>query len=253
MTLVEFMVGITIGLLVTMAAVGSLIMTRSAARTLNDSTGLEQQATLVMMQIGQQVSQAGAVTARNSTVNNILPYITFNVDALGGGVNAGNPRVSIFGSIDTVADAANHMPDRFSISYPAPNDDGGRARNCIGNTPTGAAGSQIIISQFSLNGTSLRCGDSVSTQPIAGNVADMRVLYLQADGGGRVTYTNTDDTTAPPNWAQVVGVQICLELQGDPTEAPGQSFKDCHDQNRTLADGRVHRIVRQTFYLRNTS
>ena len=60
MTLVELMVGITVGLLVTLAAIGTVYMTKVSSVTLVDSARLEQETNMVMNVIAEQIKQAGA-------------------------------------------------------------------------------------------------------------------------------------------------------------------------------------------------
>jgi len=270
-TLVDFMVGITLGLLVVLAALGSLTMTRSSAHVMNDSAGLEQQASLVMMQIGRQISQAGAVNAYRAGTDPNLGIassapaasaaagsgkILFDTRDLGKDKdkNKGDPTAAtIFGDVDKAGF------DTFTISYAVPNDYDSKEqpRNCIGNKPPETVPSGTIpsiVNVFSINkaadGSSLRCGDGVNPpQPIARNVVDMQVWYLTVNND-TVASLRAQQVT---DWKQVSGLQICLEMQGDATQAPRPSSeaKDCRGKPFSNDDGRIHRIVRQTFYLRN--
>jgi type IV pilus assembly protein PilW len=259
------MVGVTLGLLVVLAAMGSLIMTRGSARTMNDSAGLEQQASLVMMQISRQISQAGAINAYMAGTNpdvGIAP-----TPGASGVVGSGQIRfdtramsldkknvtaVSIWGAVDPAGS------DTLTISYAVPNDYDSteQPRNCIGNgpvQPVPAGAVPGIVNIFSIGKTadgssSLRCGNAAHTEPIASNVVDMQIGYLLVDGDGNVVSQPAAQVT---NWAQVNGLQICLEMRGDATQAPwSEAAVDCRNK-AFLNDGRLHRIVRQTFYLRN--
>jgi type IV pilus assembly protein PilW len=274
MTLLDFMVGLTIGLLVVLAAVGSLIMTRDAARTMNDNASLEQQASLVMMQIGQQVSQAGAIngclgilgngTASNASLTGAGFRLNNQSVGVGPAIAPGNPDTSIFGG---------SAPASFTVSYAAPRDTNNLpvGTNCVGGDPvsgagvidpgTGMAFTDRIVNQFFVNTTNhdLMCGDGVATasHPIASHVADMQNTYLVVNSAGNITYKNS---MAATDWPNVKGIQVCLEMQGDPTEAspkPASTsliLRDCLGNSFTPPnDGRVYRFVRQTFYLRNTN
>jgi type IV pilus assembly protein PilW len=249
MTLIDFMVGITVGLLVVLAAVGSLAMIRSSARTLSDSAALEQQASLVMMQIGQQISQAGSV---NAVLSNGGDKVNFDTHPVGIEVPGTNPQIysNVFGTTD-----ANGGSDTLTISYIAPND-GSPAFNCIGGKGQQSNGVVQIVNIFSVNPTShdLRCGDQSSVQPIASNVVDMRVKYLFIQNNGNITYQSAA-LVASTDWINVNGVQICLEMQGNDTvQAPAiQNMTDCQGNSRNVIDnnGHIHRIINQTFYLRN--
>jgi type IV pilus assembly protein PilW len=269
MTLIEFMVGSTLGLLVALAAVGSIVITRSSARSMTDSAALEQQATLVMTQIGQQITQAGAINAYlpgNGADAGISggagaipvsaatsPNVMFDTRNIG---ISGNPAFSVFGQ------SVSNAPDKLTITYAQPNDRSGKpAQNCVG---TGAAtlpgAAPRVVNIFSVNTTthSLLCGSDnpkTSPQPIASNVVDMRITYLLVDAAtGKVAYRTANQITTANQWPSVNGIQVCLEVQGDPAQAPEQKIEtDCQNNARDITDGRIHRIVRQTFYLRNTN
>jgi len=270
MTLIDFMVGLTVGLLVALAAVGSLIMIRSSAYTMSDSAELDQQASLIMMQIGQQVSQAGAINAylvgtdpdagisdtktsgAIATTGGGDGKINFDVRAIG--VNTANAITSVFGTDGGAG------PDTFTVSYAAPND-GSPARNCAGYLPVPAINGGVprIVSKFYINMTSnssgLICSNDVNSVSIASDVVDMRVQYLLVQEDNSVVYRSaTQINQNPVNWENIKGIQVCLEMQGDITQAPPQTLTvDCRGNGPvTRNDGRVHRIVRQTFYLRNT-
>jgi Tfp pilus assembly protein PilW len=60
-SLIETMVGITIGLLVVLAAVGSLMVTRQGTTTVSDSYRLASAGNAAMRLIASSVRQAGAV------------------------------------------------------------------------------------------------------------------------------------------------------------------------------------------------
>ncbi|MDR1968277.1 MAG: prepilin-type N-terminal cleavage/methylation domain-containing protein [Burkholderiaceae bacterium] len=263
MSLIELMVGLAIGLLVVLAAVASLTVARNISRSVGDSAALEQQATLVMLQIGQQISQAGSVNAYlagtdpNAGILNDGSVTTINVggntgkvnfDTRDAGVSASRAKVSVFGT-----DGGTTGSDTFSISYIWPND-GSPTGNCTNTTkaPTLANGAPRVVSSFSVDGNNqLLCGDGQNTpQPMAANVLDMRVKYLSVNGSGTVTYQTAANVA---DWSSVAAVEVCLEMQGDIIQAPQQTnVPNCRDETtRTIGDGRLHRIVRRMFYLRN--
>lgn len=59
-SLIELMVGLVVGLLVVIAAMGSLVYTRTASQVMGDSTRLRQDAATAFRVIGQIARQAGA-------------------------------------------------------------------------------------------------------------------------------------------------------------------------------------------------
>lgn len=268
-TLIDLMIGLVIGMLVVLIGLGSVIFTYGSARTMSDSAGLEQQATLVMTQIGQQIKQAGAINGYPSGFNPDLCTTTAadcSTTAVTGLINFDNRATDIPASI--VGRDGGSNPDTLVISYARPND-GSPAFNCIGqdgpDTPyTSASGLAQIVNQFSVDtNNNLVCGDSVTAaivpgvsgsaggnQPIAANVRDMRIRYLLTAANGDITYQAVGAIT---NWAAVNGLQVCLEMQGDPTGAPDQTYTNCQGNSVTSNDARIHRIVKQTFSLRNSN
>jgi type IV pilus assembly protein PilW len=259
--LIELMVGLAVGLLVVVAAVTSLTVASNTSRNVRDSAALEQQAAFIMLRIGQQVSQAGSVNAylaggnpdanisnggTDTAANGQTGRITFDTRAAG--VSAGNTRIPVFGT-----DGGGAGSDTFSVSYTWPND-GSLAGNCSNttNADTLANGARRVVSSFSVDGNNqLLCGDGKnSPQPIAANVLEMRVRYLSVNDTGAVTYQKAASVT---DWTSVAAVEVCLEMQGDYIQAPEQTnVPNCQDATtRTINDGRIHRILKQTFYLRN--
>ncbi|MDR0274562.1 MAG: PilW family protein [Burkholderiaceae bacterium] len=281
MTLIELLIGVAIGLIVITAAIASLIVVRQSSRTMTDSAALEQQATLVMLQIGNQIGQAGATNAYlvgndiNANVDtgngngpaaftftaaSDSPLIVF--DIRDSGVSVNNPRVSIFGQ-----DGADPASDTLQVSHARPNDYWPTG-NCASllTTPSLTGGAPRDVSVFTVNTTSqsLTCAtdpdNALPTYDIAANVADMRLTYLYVDGSGNLTTyanaANVNGASLTP-WNQIHAVQVCLELVGDPTTAPKQTYTDCRNVGHNPTDGksndgRLHRIVRNTFYLRNS-
>jgi len=272
MTLIDFMVGISIGLLVVLAAVGSLVMLRSSANTISGGAALEQQATLVMMQIGQQIGQAGATNAYLTGSNPNTGIISTESDipnttniTVGGKINfdtrSSDPSINPVLAVSGTSGDDTHS-DTLQISYVAPND-GSLAANCIGNQAVAPNenSAPIIVSYFTVKTNAsnandpgdLVCGvDKDHTQPIASQVIDMRVQYLFLDASGHVSYKSASQVT---DWVNVNGVQVCIEMQGTDivktSSAP--TITDCKGNSIPSIDngGHAHRIIKQAFYLRN--
>jgi len=304
MSLIEILIGITIGLIIIIAAGASLLIVRSSSRTMTDSAALEQQATLAMLQIGRQLSQANAINtflantdpdagiidptigkpiaATHTAAYTDRPDIRFDIRPTGvsadqsGAGGIALSKLAVFGK-DGDTSSTPPTSDTLSVSYAAPND-GTPANNCSGveadklNLPAEwmTSGGEAItsftvparrlVSTFSVKNNSLECSQDPNvdgnTSPAAANMIEMRVNYLAVDDKGTVTYyKNADAVTASStsdNWKTINAVQVCLEIAGDRTQAAEQKFvEDCQGKTKTVTDGRLHRIVRNTFYLRN--
>jgi len=68
-TLIEMMVGISIGLLVVAAAMGALMVSRSISGTVSDASAIQQQAGYAMRVIGNQLRQAGSLYLNPNPTN----------------------------------------------------------------------------------------------------------------------------------------------------------------------------------------
>lgn len=251
-TLLELMVGLTIGLLVVLAAVASIAFTRASARAVSDAAALEQRGSLLMMQIGQQLKQAGAINAVISDPGS--GKVVFDT-SYRGVVDGSSTAVQISG-----ADGASGAPDTFIISYAPPND-GSVARNCRAQNamtypPAPAVGSPQVVNVFDVANEQLRCGTGgAQQQPIAEGVRDLQVFYLRRTGANAdiVRQTATELGASAADWAAVDAVEVCLHMVGDRVQAPAVTLNDCSDSAQNFDDGRVHRFIRQVYYLRNKS
>lgn len=170
LTLVEILVGMTIGLMVTLAAVSSLIFVRLSAATAEDAWRMQQDANTAFRIIGSQLRQAGArplmATANAGNVEFAPGYAGY------GAVTAPQP---VSGT-----DGNGAAPDVLRTSLQ--NDVGADARDCLGQAPTNVAAE--IVGQFSVANGDLSCRGTVSTAGFVGGVEDMQVWYGESDGLG---------------------------------------------------------------------
>jgi len=275
MSLIEVLVGLTIGLIVIFAAVASLLVVRESSRTMADSAALEQQATFAMQTIGRSISQTRSINAYLSSSSPDStgtlpasgdPWIKFDTRPIGVAVDTGGvplSTLSIFG-VDGDPDASPPTSDTLAISYATPND-GSLDGECSFTPYNPPSSAPRVLNIFYVDNTvsSLACQPRFPIVPIlsgprgaiAGNVLEMRVHYLNLnpDTGALTYYARAADVTAvsSTNWHTINGVQVCLELVGDYTQAGSRTFKDCNGNDKTPADGRMHRVIRNTFYMRN--
>ena len=159
-------------------------------------------------------------------------------------------------------DGAAPASDTLYISYAVAND-GSPSTGCAGNAAARLpGGAWRVVSVFAVANQSLTCDtfpagpNPPGPVPIAANVVAMRVSYLSVAGTGAVTYFANANAvnTAGGNWSTINGVQVCLELAGDNTQASyptSNTFTDCDGTTANPTDGRIHRTVRNTFFLRN--
>lgn len=270
-TLIELLVGLSIGLMVIAVAMGALMVSRGVSGTVSDASTIQQQAAYAIRVIGQQMRQAGSLFLNPSLGGggaDPLNPVIFETDAQ----DTGSTSMS-FSQAETIgAPSATEVTSTFrrylDAVYVSANPTS-LVRNCLGGPEDSAANAtqQAIVSAFELDGASLRCtGNGVGPQPIVQNVADFQVRYMQQlpiPTGTAVRYLAHDQVT---DWRSVQGVEVCLVLYG--TEAidmpapanatdPQGTYVGC-DGNRvdmtSLASPRtrrMHMVFRNVFQLRS--
>lgn len=240
-SLVELMVGITVGLLVVVAAIGSLAYTQSTSTVVVDNAGLQQKADAIFRNIAYHVEQAGANNVEQSTGD--PAKIIFSSGFTGfNPIVTGSPGFYIHG-----AEGASNAPDTLRVSYQ--ND--GNVSDCMGNR-LNAVTVPTFDNQFRVSNGNLMClgaDASVPEQAIDVGVEDFQVTYGVQISAGNYQYFSAD---LVPNWTNVQAVSICLQLAGDTQGNPrvGPVFKGCRDQN-VANDGRIRRLFRRTISIRN--
>lgn len=264
-TLVELMVGISIGLLVVAVAMGALMVSRGVSGTVSDASSIQQQASSAMRVIGLQLRQAGSLylnpNPTNAASGNVptAPVAFETVVPASGAANGFDPSTNTLGGTDT--------PDTLTVGYRRYTESvhtsaaaQALARNCVGG-PAETSGDQRVESVFQLDGTDLRCaGNGNAAQPIAQNVANFQVRYLRQDlaepGNAKIRYVTAVDVDI---WAQVQAVEVCLVLFGtEPIDMPaGSTYTDCNGAavDMTTLTGtrarRMHIMFRNVFQMRS--
>ena len=245
-SLMELMVGISIGLLVVLAAVGSLVYTRVSSTTMVDATRLQQKADAAFRLINFQTLQAGAIELTQSGLDNSvrfsITYTGFNpaTTALATSV------VSVHGVNE---DGLNK--DILRISY----QDNGTVRDCLGQATATATSNIRVDNEFTYVAASneLRCKGSAAgatAQPILDGVEDFQVTYGVVTTAGFQFFTANNVT----DWTNIQAVAICLQLRGDTqgNPQPGMTpLASCVAGTTVPNDGRLRRVFNRTFSLRN--
>ncbi|WP_295983958.1 PilW family protein [uncultured Variovorax sp.] len=254
-TLVEFLVALVIGMLVVLAAVSSLLGTRTTAMTSEDVSVLDQSSALAFRLLGQQIRQAGYIP-----IDGTEPLYYFDVSR---GRNTGLTDEPAFFAIKGAESADSSLNDRLKLGH-APNPD--YFKDCLGQEPGRASGGsytatdpaasrnpRLITSEFFVANGVLKCQGSGSTtpQPVIDGVDRFDVLYgIAARAGSRqvVRYVTANGVT---DFNSVHAVRICLQLAGTSRNNPGGSYSDCDGASRTSSDGVLRRVYTAVFSLRN--
>lgn len=255
-SLIELMVGMVIGLLVTVAAMGSLMYTRTASHLVGDSTRLQQEAATAMRVIGGVARQAGARRLEQSVPGG---PVVFNPAYAGHGVHpiTRHP-YSIKGT-----DGTSSKPDTLEIRRDRGLSDE-ESTDCLGEITKAVKETtrvelndnkeQEVNSLFKVVANRLHCdgsGETTGAHALVSGVEDFQVWYGLREGHTlRYTTANTINSTTPQPWDQVETLRVCLRLVGGLDNLPSADATGC--QGETIAnDGRLRRVFFRVFHLRN--
>ena len=282
-TLIELMVGLTIGLMVVAVAMTALMVSRGISGTVSDASGIQQQGAYILRVIGQQLRQAGSLYLNPDPTGTaspeVLSPVVFEIEAIAhDDGNSFKQEDTLVGGANTMTTGFRRYRDNVFFASNAKDADNTTvpptpavigtdvlARNCLGGPGDGSQDERIeSIFTLAANGD-LQCGgNGANPQPIAQNVAQFQITYLVQTPGAVTTmqYTNGSDMPADvtdARWRNVQGVQVCLVLYGNETiDMPaGSSYTDCQGNsvNMTTLTGnrknRMHLLFRNTFQLRS--
>lgn len=268
-SLVELLIGITIGLLTVAVALSALLVSRGVTGTVSESAALQQQAAYAFRVIGQQLRQAGSmeldlglpVVATGATapvIDAAYTRVTFDPgsrfnrgsNTISGNDTSSNTRAKLITSFQ-------NTDERIYKNPPAQGDDdiGQQLKNCIGENPGDAVANPVVNSQFRLKSGELVCGsasDASGSQAIIKNVHDFQVRYLmQTNLGGVPSIQVVNAAGVGANWNRVFAVEVCLDLIGDERiDSAGAQYTRC-DGTQVDLDDRLHLVFRNTFQLRS--
>lgn len=264
-TLVELMIGVTLGLLVIVAALGTFVFTRQSGEASGDALRLQQQAQNVFRVLRAQAAQTGsfALVDRNDAVagaavsaqSGVADTASWAIEGTEGANGAADTLTISHSSQLPVAAAGVVMPD-------AP--DSRTVPNCLDGVDANPAAGALIVSTFSLVGDRLACDanldappdDLPSRQTLARGVEDFQLRYgVRNPFTGEVAYRLASELgTQPavdPTWAQVQSLEVCLQLTGARGDNPRVGAVTGCDGQAVAADGRLRRVFREVVALRN--
>jgi type IV pilus assembly protein PilW len=241
-SLIELLIGIAIGLLVVVAAIGSLVYTRTSSTAVGDSTRLQQDASTAFRALGHHVRQGGArriIAPLPGSAN-----VEFNTAYNGFGVNANTASTYVVQG----ADGAANAPDILQVSHDT--DPVVQSMDCLG-APSLVANN--VQSTFSVAGNALQCLGSGAVTPFAllQGVEDFQVWYGFRTGDNLQYRTATAiSLVVPTPWDQVETIQVCIRLAGELSNNPGVDVTGCNGEN-IANDGRIRRVFFRVFKIRN--
>lgn len=255
-SLIELMVGITIGLLTIIVALSALMVSRGISGTVSEANHMQQQGAYAFRVIGQQLRQAGSVelnlaynkndTQKTAEAPTAWDRVAFeaNIDrstkTIKGKDNPNNKEYML------EVGYQNYKEANFTTTNPA-----SFFRDCLGE-----GGELIFIeSKFARrNNNTLTCkGNNIIEQPIIENVTDLKISYLMQDKtiASIPTIKTVNATDVEDKWMEVFGVQVCLELSGTETiDTAGTEYTDCNG-NLKSRDNKLRMIFLNTFQIRS--
>ncbi|WP_343067045.1 PilW family protein [Hydrogenophaga aromaticivorans] len=245
-SLIELMVGITVGMLVSVAAVGTLVYNRVSSTMVADTVALQQDAATVMRMIGRQLKQTGAVPV----VNDPLAPLKFGYQDTYLGLPQGTPTPAPV-SVDGTNVASG---DTLRVSYTYNPNQAATVGDCMGESPDPTIPAERdIINTFSrgVDGQFLCQGtNQPNAQPVVNNVEELQFWYAVRDPAtNQLRYFEAGGFA---DWTTVEAVQVCIRLAGTSGNNPtvGVASTGCTGQ-AVADDGRIRRVFRQVFTLRN--
>ncbi|MFM0161668.1 PilW family protein [Paraburkholderia sediminicola] len=252
-TLVEFVIAIALGLVVTAGAVSLYTTQRSVFERAGDAMRIREAGLTALTLMGQQLQMAGFVPADVAGFNNPPPLF---------GCSGGRPT----GADDSVACEALPSPsDGIVVRYVGDNvstwpSATGQSTDCLGQAVTNssaALGGQgvLVVNRYfakvsaSTGEPELYCegnGKAGSAQPLVEGIERVRFKYWLAGG---LTAIDAAVVTAG-QWAKIVAVDLCVLVRGAP-QGRRVRYVDCDGVSALGADMRARQAFWRRVALRN--
>lgn len=267
MTLIELMVGITIGLLIVAIATAALMVSRGISGTVSDASGIQQQASYAIRVIGSQMRQAGSLFLNPNptgiaaaTTESFLQPVAFETEARDP-ANVGLPFNPALHTISSTSTSITSGYRRYKDQIYGSADEQSLMRNCLGG-PQEASSDQIVQSAFTFDAVKqeLQCsGNDAPAQPIIKNVAEFQLRYLIQDNSVKGAPIIRNTTTVPTNWSQVQAIEVCMVLYGNERiDMPsGSNYTNCTDNAVDMSAltgvraNRMHMRFKNVFQMRS--
>jgi len=229
-SLVEMMVALSLGLLLTVTVSTILSGSLQTFRLQGENARIQESSRFLMDTLGRQITQAGYGEISSD----------YTVTKLG---FAGTPISGEHGVVATRTGERKNGSDYLAVSFDAHVD-------CQGNVAVGGT----VRNEFYLNANEeLVCASGGgASEVLADGVETFQVLYgVDTDGD----YSVDRYAAQPGDWGQVLTVSICAVVRAFSrgTSPTAQQYQDCSGVTRTAPDTRLRRVLGATFQLRNRS
>lgn len=260
LSLIELMVAITLGLMIT-ASLGYLMVgSRSTYRTQDASARVQDTGRFAMEFIGRNLLAAGRTDitplftdSRVGLPSNVVPIT---------GTNGAN-------TVNTGGTPATRDVDNLTVVYQLSTLNGKTIQDCNGadvgktlnggdikkadGTIVGVYGSVRSAIRMDVANFELEClgNGSNNAQPFAEGVEDLQLVYgVDSNGDDAV---DSWSTAVPGTVSQIVAVQVCIMVRslGNGVVGAPQTLRDCSGTSFTPNDTRLRRTFTSVFTLRN--
>jgi type IV pilus assembly protein PilW len=252
-TLVEFVIAIALGLIVTAGAVSLYTTQRKVFERSNDAMRIREAGLTALTLMGQQLQMAGFVPADVVGFTSSPPLF---------GCSGGRPT----GAGNSLAcEVLPSHSDGIAVRYVADNvstwpSATGQSTDCLGQAVTnndatlGGQGVLVVNRYFArVSGSTgepeLYCegnGKAGSAQPLVEGVERVRLKYWLAGGPSAIDAS----AIAADQWARVVAVDLCVLVRGAP-QGRSRRYADCDGVSAVGADMRTRQAFWRRVAIRN--
>ncbi len=246
-SLIEFMIGMAIGLVI-VASIGVIyVNNRQTLRSQDANARVQESGRFVLDVVGRSLRQAGNIHVTAGETKNYCNCTPAT------------------GTDGTLLDPA--APDTLTIQFEAGQDEVDssdavwKARNCAG---TFVAPPNLVTNVFSVNANSeLVCGG----QPLVQGVEDFQITYgidmnndravdrvvTDPAGFGPTPHATQPNLKPPVPANRIVSVQVCALIRStEQVLTKAGNYLDCTGTAQASPDLRMRRAFRATYTLRNT-
>lgn len=254
-TLIEILIAITIGLMLTAGILSIFGANRQTYRASTDLQRMQAGGQLALDRLAYQVRMAGygQLVGNFASVTNPSTFTGNPVFACAGGFQ--NP-VDVS---QTPACNGGATPDGLQVRYQVDNAavaGSGENRDCLGfAVPVDASGFRTVqnrfyIAQSNAVPTLMCAGNGLNPAPLIPNVEDFQVRLRIGDA-----FTRAEQVVDPnlySAWDRVLGIELCVQVRSEEmgVSAGQTAGTDCSG-NAFANDGRLHRTFTQVVTLRN--
>lgn len=230
LSLVEMMVALSIGLLLTVSVGSILSGSLQIFRVQGESARIQESSRFLMDTLGRQITQAGYAAISTDYTDTKLAF-------------TGTPISGEHGRVAIRTDERKSDSDYLAVSFDASTD-------CQGN----AVASGTVQNEFYLNAREeLVCASGGGApEVVVDGVEAFKVLYgVDADGDYSVDRYTPQPLAA--DWGQVRTVRVCVVVRAfsQGTSPTAQRYEDCSGVTQTAPDSRLRRVLSATYQLRN--